>query len=95
MVSVGYGQQLTQLNGGNIQLKQCILLKDIHYKGKKAGGTLPAQHLLDRVLQGQKNTTFFYRDDDFNELRSEGESGFEIADPRFTWWTTCLEDLVK
>jgi hypothetical protein len=28
-------------------------------EGKKARSTLPAQHLLDRVLQGQKNTTFF------------------------------------
>ena len=55
-------------------------------EGKKARSTLPA--LVRESYEGRKIQLFFYRDDDFNELRSEGESGFEIADPRFTWWTT-------
>ena len=47
----------------------------------------PCQHLLESLTRAEEYN-FFYRDDDFNELRSEGESGFELADPRFTWWTT-------
>jgi hypothetical protein len=54
-------------------------------EGKKARSTLPA--LVRESYEGRKYN-FFYRDDDFNELRSEGESGFEKADPRFTWWTS-------
>ena len=56
---------------------------------------MPAQHLLDAARVRAEKHNFFFKDDDFKELRSEGESGFEIADPRFTWWTTFLEDLVK
>ena len=51
MVSDGYGQQLTQLNGGNIQLKQCILLKNIHY-GRQEG----EKHLASTALGGQSLT---------------------------------------
>jgi hypothetical protein len=47
-------------------------------EGKKARSTLPA--LVRESYEGRKYN-FFYRDDDFNELRSEGESGFEKADP--------------
>ena len=57
MVSDGYGQQLTQLKGGNIQLKAMYITENIHY-GRQEG----EKHLAStckRVLRGQKNTTFF------------------------------------
>ena len=41
------------------------------------------KNLFDRVLQGKKNVTFFFENCDFNELRSEGESGFDNTDTRF------------
>lgn len=41
------------------------------------------KNLFDRVLQGKKNVTFSLENCDFNELRSEGESGFDNTDTRF------------
>ena len=49
-------------------------------EGKKARSTLPA--LVRESYEGRKYN-FFCRDDDFKELRSEGESGFDNTDTRF------------
>lgn len=84
MVSVGYGQQLTQLDGGNIRLrKRCILLKIFIIDARRREDSHLARELVRQSLTREEKCNFFYEDCDFNELRSEGESGFDNTDTRF------------
>ena len=84
MVSVGYGQQLTQLDRGNIRLrKKCILLKIFIIDARRREDSHLARELVRQSLTRTEKRNFFYEDCDFNELRSEGESGFDNTDTRF------------
>ena len=84
MVGVGYGQQLTQLERGNIQLRRrCILLKIFIINARRREDSHLAKELVRQSLTREEKCNFVFENCDFNELRSEGESGFDNTDTRF------------
>jgi hypothetical protein len=57
MVSVGYGQQLTQLKGGNIRLK-AMYITEKYPLWKARRREAPCQHLLESLTRAEKYNFF-------------------------------------
>ena len=61
MVGVGYGQQLTQLERGNIQLRRCILLKVFIINARRREDSHLAKELVRQSLTREEKCNFFSR----------------------------------